>query len=94
VDTPEHVLKKAGMALRVRRDEGRWIQNVKTKREVHDGLSLRLPGARRKPYGEASMKSDHSGNNRTAHGGCVPSSDPSKKPVAPTAKSLAHANFS
>ena len=39
LDTPEHALKKAGIALRLRRDGRRWIQTVKTKGEIHGGLS-------------------------------------------------------
>ena len=39
LDTPEHALKKAGMSLRLRRDGRRWIQTVKTGREMHGGLS-------------------------------------------------------
>jgi triphosphatase len=36
---PEHALKKAGIALRLRRDGRRWIQTVKTKAQLHGGLS-------------------------------------------------------
>lgn len=39
LDTPGHALKKAGVALRLRRDGRRWIQTVKTKPELHGGLS-------------------------------------------------------
>jgi triphosphatase len=39
LDAPEHGLKTAGMTLRVRRDGRRWIETVKTKREIHGGLS-------------------------------------------------------
>ena len=39
LDTTEHALKKAGIALRLRRDGRRWIQTVKTKGEIHGGLS-------------------------------------------------------
>ncbi|MGE0194018.1 MAG: CHAD domain-containing protein [Methylocystis sp.] len=39
LDTPEHALKKAGIALRLRRDGRRWIQGVKTGRTLHGGLS-------------------------------------------------------
>jgi triphosphatase len=39
LDTSEHALKKAGIALRLRRDGGRWIQTVKTRAELHGGLS-------------------------------------------------------
>ena len=39
LDTPDHALKKAGIALRLRRDGRRWIQTVKSKAELHGGLS-------------------------------------------------------
>src|SRR5262245_30166609 len=39
LDTPEHVLKNAGIALRLRRVGRRWTQTVKTKAELHDGRS-------------------------------------------------------
>ena len=38
-DTSDHALKKAGIALRLRRDGRRWIQTVKTGSELHGGLS-------------------------------------------------------
>jgi len=39
LDTADHALRKAGIALRLRRDGRRWIQTVKTKPELHGGLS-------------------------------------------------------
>src|SRR5262245_47410569 len=38
-DTPDHALRKAEIALRLRRDGRRWIQTVKTKGEISGGLS-------------------------------------------------------
>lgn len=39
LDTPEHTLEKAGIALRMRRDGRRWVQTVKTRPGLHGGLS-------------------------------------------------------
>jgi triphosphatase len=39
MDTPELSLRKAGIALRLRRDGRRWIQTVKTSRSLSGGLS-------------------------------------------------------
>jgi inorganic triphosphatase YgiF len=39
LDTSEHALKEAGIALRLRRDGRRWIQTVKTGAQLHGGLS-------------------------------------------------------
>src|SRR5262245_12779987 len=39
LDTPDHALKKAEIALRLRRDGRRWIQTVKTRGKIHGGLS-------------------------------------------------------
>lgn len=38
-DTPDHALKKANVALRLRRDGRRWIQTVKIGARLHGGLS-------------------------------------------------------
>src|SRR5262245_52791755 len=38
-DTPDHALRKAQIAFRLRRDGRRWIQTVKTKGEISGGLS-------------------------------------------------------
>lgn len=38
-DTPDHALKKANVALRLRRDGRRWIQTVKAGARLHGGLS-------------------------------------------------------
>ena len=38
-DTPDHALKKAGIALRLHRDGRRWIQTVKIGPTQHTGLS-------------------------------------------------------
>jgi inorganic triphosphatase YgiF len=39
LDTPEHALKSAGIALRLRRDGRRWTQTVRTKASPQGGLS-------------------------------------------------------
>lgn len=39
LDTPDHALNKAGLTLRLRRDGRRWIQTVKSARDLHGGLS-------------------------------------------------------
>ncbi len=39
LDTPKHDLRGAGIALRLRRDGRRWLQTVKTGRQLHGGLS-------------------------------------------------------
>lgn len=39
LDTPDYALKKAGIALRLRRDGRRWIQTVKSGAQLHGGLS-------------------------------------------------------
>src|SRR5262245_25611983 len=39
LDTPEHALKSAGMALRLRRDGRRWMQSVETNAALQGGLS-------------------------------------------------------
>lgn len=38
-DTPDHALHKAGYSIRLRRDDGRWIQTVKSRSGLHSGLS-------------------------------------------------------
>ncbi len=50
-DTPERALLRAGLALRLRSDGGRWLQTLKTEGQAAAGLHLReewewpLPGA-------------------------------------------------
>jgi inorganic triphosphatase YgiF len=39
LDTPQHALRKAGIAVRLRRDGRRWLQTVKTGATPHGGLS-------------------------------------------------------
>jgi inorganic triphosphatase YgiF len=49
-DTPDHALLRAGLALRLRSDGGRWLQTLKTEGQSAAGLHLReewewpLPG--------------------------------------------------
>ncbi len=38
-DTADHALRKAGIAMRVRDDDGCWIQTIKAKTRVEGGLS-------------------------------------------------------
>ncbi|WP_171021953.1 CYTH and CHAD domain-containing protein [Cohaesibacter sp. CAU 1516] len=38
-DTADHALRKAGIALRVRDDDGCWIQTIKAKTKVQGGVS-------------------------------------------------------
>ena len=38
-DTPDHMLRKSGIALRVRRVDGRWVQTVKSGTALVSGLS-------------------------------------------------------
>ncbi len=40
-DTPKRALKKAGAALRLRRERGRWIQTVKSESQVAFGMHQR-----------------------------------------------------
>ncbi len=40
-DTPEHALLRAGLALRLRSDGGRWLQTLKTEGQSTAGLHLR-----------------------------------------------------
>ena len=40
-DTPDHVLNKARVALRIRKKNGHFIQTLKTQGESEDGLSRR-----------------------------------------------------
>ncbi len=38
-DTADHAVRRAGIALRLRRDGRRWVQTVKSGRQLHGGLS-------------------------------------------------------
>jgi triphosphatase len=40
-DTPDEVLRRAGMALRLRRDGGRWLQTLKCEKRTGGGLAQR-----------------------------------------------------
>ena len=40
-DTPRHDLRRAGIALRLRRDGGRWLQTLKAEGPQHGGLARR-----------------------------------------------------
>ena len=50
-DTPEQTLRRAGLALRLRSDGGRWLQTLKTEGQASAGLHVReewewpLPGS-------------------------------------------------
>ncbi len=57
LDTPEHRLKQAGMALRLRRDGRRWVQTVKASRELHGGLSQVGEVESPAPGGRVSLES-------------------------------------
>ena len=41
-DTPDFTLSAQGIAVRVRRSGGRWLQTLKTEGERRGGLSLRV----------------------------------------------------
>ncbi|MDE2343646.1 MAG: CYTH domain-containing protein [Betaproteobacteria bacterium] len=41
-DTPDCALRRHGMALRLRRVGGRWVQTLKSKGRVEEGLATRL----------------------------------------------------
>ena len=40
-DTPRQELRRAGIALRLRRDGGRWLQTLKAQSSPHAGLAAR-----------------------------------------------------
>jgi len=56
LDTANHALKKAGIALRLRRDGRRWIQTVKAERVLHGGLSQAAEAHNPAPGGRASVE--------------------------------------
>ena len=41
-DTPDCALRRHGMALRLRHEDGRWVQTLKSGGRVKDGLSARM----------------------------------------------------
>src|SRR5262245_58596946 len=52
-DTPEHDLHQAGISLRLRQQEGGWLQTVKAEQQVEEGVShpieLEVPVDRAEP---------------------------------------------
>ena len=56
LDTPDHVLWAAGIVLRVRRDGRRWVQTVKTKGQIHGGLSQVQEFEAPAPGGKANLE--------------------------------------
>ena len=56
-DTPQEALRRAGLAVRLRRDGGRWLQTLKAEQAPHAGLASRAEWEAASIGGERCMTS-------------------------------------